>query len=173
MSVLDRFEVMEVPRTFSIAEVRLLKNRLSFNLSAASEIGYPAYVRVFISHDRTQIALQPCEKTTPNACVFFTAETAARKRRRAISVGNRALTTLIKSWMGWDLNQPMIVPGIRFAEENVIIFDLLQAHAKDSRGSDASLCVVPVPAAPFYQIPKNFRVPENPSVICAEGRVIV
>lgn len=41
MSILDNFDVVGVPRTFSIAEVRILKNRISFNLATASEIGYP------------------------------------------------------------------------------------------------------------------------------------
>lgn len=57
MSILDGFDVVEVPRTFSIAEVKILKNKLSFNVSAASELGYPPFVRIFISHDKTQIAL--------------------------------------------------------------------------------------------------------------------
>ena len=68
MSILDNFDVVGVPRTFSIAEVRILKNRISFNLATASEIGYPPFVRLFISRDKTQIALQPCAKETPNAC---------------------------------------------------------------------------------------------------------
>ena len=38
MSILDNFDVVGVPRTFSIAEVRILKNRISFNLATASEI---------------------------------------------------------------------------------------------------------------------------------------
>lgn len=70
MSILDGFDVVEVPRTFSIAEVKILKNKLSFNVSAASELGYPPFVRISISHDKTQIALQPCEKTTQNAMKF-------------------------------------------------------------------------------------------------------
>ena len=70
MSILDNFDVVGVPRTFSIAEVRILKNRISFNLATASEIGYPPFVRLFISRDKTQIALQPCAKETPNAMKF-------------------------------------------------------------------------------------------------------
>ena len=54
MSILDNFDVVGVPRTFSIAEVRILKNRISFNLATASEIGYPPFVRLFISRDKTQ-----------------------------------------------------------------------------------------------------------------------
>lgn len=52
MSILDNFDVVGVPRTFSIAEVRILKNRISFNLATASEIGYPPFVRLFISRDK-------------------------------------------------------------------------------------------------------------------------
>lgn len=79
MSILDNFEVFEVSRTFSVAEVRILKNKISFNIPAASELGYPAFVRVFISRDKTQIALQPCDRTTQNAMKFFTADVAAKK----------------------------------------------------------------------------------------------
>ena len=110
MSILDDFDVVEVPRTFSIAEVRVLKNKISFNVSAASELGYPPFVRVFISHDKTQIALQPCDKTTQNAMKFFTAETAEKKHKRTIGVGNKALATLIKSGMGWEMAQPVCAP---------------------------------------------------------------
>ena len=173
MSVLDRFEVVEVPRTFSIAEARILKNRVSFNLCTASELGYPLFVRIFISHDRSQIALQPCDKTTPNAMKFFTAEAARHRRKKAISVGNRALTTLIKSSMRWEMEKPAIVPGVRFAEENVIIFDLKQAHEK-GKGctSSTSLCTLPVPAAPFYQVSSAYFAEGEADMIQAEGRVV-
>lgn len=61
MSILDGFDVVEVPRTFSIAEVKILKNKLSFNVSAASELGYPPFVRIFISHDKNVILCYPDE----------------------------------------------------------------------------------------------------------------
>lgn len=157
MSILDDFDVIEVPRTFSIAEVRILKNKISFNVSAASELGYPPFVRVFISHDKTQLALQPCDKMAPNAMRFFTADTGRKKKQRAIGVGNKALATLIKSGMGWSMVQTIVAPGIRFTEENVIIFDLKQANAVGNKGSTATgLCVIPRPAAPFFQIPSEY-----------------
>ena len=63
-SILDDFQVLEVPRTFSIAEVKIMKNKISFNVMTASELAYPGFIRLFISDDRTQLALQPCEKET-------------------------------------------------------------------------------------------------------------
>ena len=161
MSILDNFDVVSVPRTFSIAEVRILKNRISFNLSTASEIGYPTFVRLFLSRDRSQIALQPCERETPNAMRFFTTEMTDQKgkyKKRCISIGNKALTTLLKAGIHCDMSVPLRAPGVRFAEDNVIIFDLNQS--RDERTIDKSeetgLCVRPVPAYPFATLPSTY-----------------
>nr|DAJ59279.1 MAG TPA: hypothetical protein [Caudoviricetes sp.] len=156
MSILDNFDVIGVPRTFSIAEVRILKNRLSFNLAAASEMGYPGFVRLFISRDKSQVALQPCNKETPNAMKFFTQDIAAKKKR-TLPVGNRALVALIKTGMGVGADVPLRAPGVRFAEEDVIIFDLKQA-TPFVRGQEAStgLCVIPTPAVPFREVPADY-----------------
>ena len=173
MSILDDFDVVEVPRTFSIAEVRVLKNKISFNVSAASELGYPPFVRVFISHDKTQIALQPCDKTTQNAMKFFTAETAEKKHKRTIGVGNKALATLIKSGMGWEMAQPVCAPGVRFSEENVIIFDLKQAQmCGRKQAGGTGLCLVPRSAAPFFAVPAQYFSGEDVVVIDSDGEVV-
>ena len=156
MSILDNFDVIGVPRTFSIAEVRILKNRLSFNLAAASEMGYPRCVRLFISRDKSQVALQPCTKETPNAMKFFTQDMAAKKKR-ALPVGNRALVALIKTGMGVGADVPIRAPGVRFAEEDVIIFDLKQAtQIQKGQVQETGLCVIPVPASPFQEIPADY-----------------
>lgn len=158
---------------FSIAEVRILKNKISFNVSAASELGYPAFVRVFISHDKTQIALQPCDKTTTNAMKFFTTDNTKRRKKRTIGVGNKALAALIKSGMGWDMAQPVIAPGIRFSEENVIIFDLKQANLSGRKDSPSNgLCLVPRLAAPFFQVPSEYFSNDKTVVVDTDGRVI-
>lgn len=174
MSVLDNFDVIEAPRTYSIAEVRILKNRISFNIATASEIGYPAFVRVFISHDKTQLALQPCDKTASNAMRFFTLDGEGKKKRRSIGVGNRALATMIKSGMGWDMSQAISVPGVRFTEENVIIFDMKQAAMPGEKVSgETGLCVIPRPAAPFWQLPSQYFGASREIVLDADGRMVV
>lgn len=155
-SILENFEVIEVPRNFSIAEVRVLKNGISFNLSAASELGYPAFVRVFISKDKTQLALQPCEKVAQNAMRFFNVEDATKKKKKTISVGNRALAALIKSGMGWSMDTPMRAPGIRFSEENCIIFDLNQASLPGACDVEMALAVIPQPAIPFVPVSTEY-----------------
>lgn len=160
MSVLDNFDVVGVPRTFSIAEVRILKNRLSFNLATASEIGYPPFVRLFISRDKTQIALQPCTKETPNAMKFFTSDSMkeGKRKKRMIPIGNRALTALVKSGMGVEMGLPLRAPGVRFADEGVIIFDLKQATdmTRPNPNTETGLCLVPTPALPFFEMPSSY-----------------
>lgn len=159
MSILDNFDVVGVPRTFSIAEVRILKNRISFNLATASELGYPPFVRLFVSRDKTQIALQPCTKEMPNAMKFFTEDIVkGRKTKRyMIPVGNRALTALVKSGIGVDMNTPLKAPGVRFAEEDVVIFDLKQSHdMRIPQPGEKGLCVVPTPAYPFMEVPITY-----------------
>ena len=163
MSILDGFDVVKATRTFSISEVRVLKNRVSFNVCSASELGYPAFVRMFISKDKTQIALQPCEKIKPNAMKFFTIDGESNKKIKRIGVGNRALATLIKSGIGWDSEEPVCAPGIRFPDENVIIFDLKQAYTKDDHVGNR-MYLVPTPSTPFYLIPPEF-FPDNHSVV--------
>ena len=160
MSILDNFDVVGVPRTFSIAEVRILKNRISFNLATASEIGYPPFVRLFISRDKTQIALQPCAKETPNAMKFFTSDSTkdGKPKKRMIPVGNRALTALVKAGIGVEMNVPLKAPGVRFADEGVIIFDLKQATDMNQPNActETGLCLIPTPAYPFVEMPSVF-----------------
>ena len=160
MSILDNFDVVGVPRTFSIAEVRILKNRISFNLATASEIGYPPFVRLFISRDKTQIVLQPCAKETPNAMKFFTSDFTkdGKQKKRMIPVGNRALTALVKAGIGVEMNIPLRAPGVRFADEGVIIFDLKQATDinKPNGAAETGLCLVPKPAFPFCEMPSLY-----------------
>ena len=164
MSILDNFDVVGVPRTFSIAEVRILKNRISFNLATASEIGYPPFVRLYISRDKTQITLQPCTnvffKAMKNNFFFFSSVSTkdGKPKKRMIPVGNRALTALVKAGIGVEMNVPLKAPGVRFADEGVIIFDLKQATDMNQPNActETGLCLIPTPAYPFVEMPSGY-----------------
>lgn len=155
--ILKGENVVPVP---SVDEVRILKNRISFNLATASEIGYPPFVRLFISRDKTQIALQPCAKETPNAMKFFTSDSTkdGKPKKRMIPVGNRALTALVKAGIGVEMNVPLKAPGVRFADEGVIIFDLKQATDMNQPNActETGLCLIPTPAYPFVEMPSGY-----------------
>lgn len=104
---------------------------------------------------------------------FFTMENTNGKKRRTIGVGNKALATLIKAGMGWEMDKPVCAPGVRFSEENVIIFDLNQASfAEKKSNGETGLCLVPRPAIPFYQIPSEYFSGGNQVVIDVNGTEI-
>ncbi len=155
-SILDDFQVLEVPRTFSIAEVKIMKNKISFNVMTASELAYPGFIRLFISDDRTQLALQPCEKETPNAVKFYTQDRTSKKRR-SIPVGNRALVKLVRDSMKLVSDGVIVVPGVRYSDEQVILFDLKQAYLQGQKTkAERRTCFVPKVAEVFHEIPKEF-----------------
>lgn len=117
-------------------------------------------VRLFISRDKTQIALQPCAKETPNAMKFFTSDSTkdGKPKKRMIPVGNRALTALVKAGIGVEMNVPLKAPGVRFADEGVIIFDLKQATDMNQPNActETGLCLIPTPAYPFVEMPSGY-----------------
>lgn len=117
-------------------------------------------MRLFISRDKTQIALQPCAKETPNAMKFFTSDSTkdGKPKKRMIPVGNRALTALVKAGIGVEMNVPLKAPGVRFADEGVIIFDLKQATDMNQPNActETGLCLIPTPAYPFVEMPSGY-----------------
>lgn len=71
------------------------------------------------------------------------------------------------------MNKVIHAPGIRFAEENVIIFDLKQAYEKGSRGAgETGLCVIPQMAHPFYNVPAQYFQDRQDDVIETQCEVL-
>lgn len=163
MSILDGFEMVEIQRNFSVSQMSVLKNGLSFNMFTASEMGYPEYVHVYINKSKTQIAIMPCQQTDRNAMRFFTAKIAALKRPKKIRVGNKALAAFVRDGLGLESGKVYSVPGIRITQEGVVLFDLTQCRSdQDEKG--LSVCTVLRPRAPFYQVPSSvFSVSETVS----------
>lgn len=79
-------------------------------------------------------------------------------KKRMIPVGNRALTALVKAGIGVEMNVPLKAPGVRFADEGVIIFDLKQATDMNQPNActETGLCLIPTPAYPFVEMPSGY-----------------
>lgn len=56
------------------------------------------------------------------------------------------------------LNVPLKAPGVRFADEGVIIFDLKQATDMNQPNActETGLCLIPTPAYPFVEMPSGY-----------------
>lgn len=156
MSILDEFDVLEVPQRFSIAELRVMKNNLSFNLYTASELGYPPYVRTYISKDRTVLAIKGVQTAAKGVLPFFEADTSSKKRR-AIRTGCRNVCMLFKKNLGWSLDEPMIVSASRFGSENVLVFDMKEAYRKGEKNQiRIRPQIIKKVDQPFYPLPPDF-----------------
>lgn len=55
-------------------------------------------------------------------------------------------------------NVPLKAPGVRFADEGVIIFDLKQATDMNQPNActETGLCLIPTPAYPFVEMPSGY-----------------
>ena len=91
---------------------------------------------------------------------FFTSDSTkdGKPKKRMIPVGNRALTALVKAGIGVEMNVPLKAPGVRFADEGVIIFDLKQATDMNQPNActETGLCLIPHPAYPFVEMPSGY-----------------
>jgi hypothetical protein len=56
------------------------------------------------------------------------------------------------------MNVPLKAPGVRFADEGVIIFDLKQATDMNQPNActETGLCLIPTPAYPFVEMPSGY-----------------
>ena len=100
---------------------------VTFNKSVTMKLDYPEYVLLLINPNTQQIALQVCEKETPNATAYY-----RKKKNEILSVrwNGKDLLNTIEGITGWKLTQESYrVEGILYPEERAMIFDLTKATA--------------------------------------------
>ena len=127
MSVLERFKLVELitTRTESIATF-MSGNQIKFNSATFVDLGYPAYIQIFIEEKGKQFAIKACKEGDPNA-IKFSKPAAEQKYPIKISCG--AAANVVRKIMGWANDASWNVPGAIFADEGVIIYSLEQAFA--------------------------------------------
>lgn len=162
MSLLDTFTLYELPRNFSLAELRITKTRMSVNQLSASEMHYPACIRVFVSADRTQMAIQPCQPTDNGAVKFLPAnfhEPTRKRQLKSFRIGNQTLLRFIKSNMNWAENVRMKVIGEYHPEENILLFDFTRAIPADKQPTGLMQATAINPARQFVPVPAKLLQP--------------
>lgn len=162
MSLLDNFTLYELPRNFSLAELRITKTRMSVNQLSASEMHYPACIRVFVSADKTQMAIQPCQPTENGAVRFLPANFNAPSRKRqpkSFKIGNKTLLHFIKSNMNWDENVRLKVVGEYHPEEDILLFDFTRAVPIDQQTTGLVQVTAINPARQFVPVPTRLLQP--------------
>ena len=132
MSVLEKFKLVELitTRTDSIATF-MKGNLIKFNNATCADLGYPAYVQLFVEEKGKQFAIKTCREDAPNAIKF---SKPAAEQKYPIKITCAPAANAVRRIMGWDNDASWNLPGAIFAEEGVIIYSLEQAFEPSPKG---------------------------------------
>jgi len=126
MSVLEKFKLVELITTRTDAVATFVTgNQIKFNSATHVDLGYPAYIQLFVDEKGKQFAIKACKENDPNAVKF---SKPAGEQRYPIKITCAPAANAVRKVMEWAPEQGMNVPGAIFADEGVIIFALEQAY---------------------------------------------
>lgn len=137
--MLERFTVIDLVQTRSASVANVSGNYIKFNLQTAAELGYPSFVQFLYLEKKQQFGIRACKEDAPNAVPF---SKPAGQQKGPIRISLPAVTSLIRRMAGWDAEQAWNIPGIYFAEDNGLVYDVRTAvepmhRASRKRGTPA------------------------------------
>lgn len=136
MSVLEKFKLVELITTRTDAVATFVTgNQIKFNAATFTDLGFPAFVQLFVEEKGKQFAIKVCKETDPQAIAF---SKPAGEQRYPIKITCAPAAMAVRKIMVWDSNASWNVPGAIFADEGVIIFSLEQAYAPVPKGGWAA-----------------------------------
>ena len=124
--MLEKFTVIDLVKTRSASIVTFVGNTVKFNTQTAAELRYPPFVQLLSNPKDKQFAVRACNEEDPNAVPFSKPE---GKQIYQIKIGCTAAVDIARKMAGWTPAEDWNVPGIFFADENAIIYDLSTAFA--------------------------------------------
>ncbi|WP_251545319.1 hypothetical protein [Limosilactobacillus caecicola] len=122
---LDNFKPLKVVSGGNTLTIS--KNGLSFSQAAIFTLGKPEYVKVLISRQDKEIAIQITDESDADKTRFY------RKRNKNFSVrwNSASLKSIISNLMAWDLSKHTYkINGKFISEDNLLLFDLKEAIVK-------------------------------------------
>lgn len=132
MSILDNFKLVELITTRTDAVVTFAGgNNIKFNSATHIDLGYPAYIQLFVDEKGKKFAIKVCKENDPQAMKY---SKPAGEQKYPIKLTCAPAAKAVRKIMGWDDDTGMNVPGAIFHDEGVIIFALEQAYPVASKG---------------------------------------
>ena len=118
-------------RAVTNAEVRICPTKIDFNAIAAVEMGYPAFVRIYISSDASKMIVIACNKGEKHAIPFYmeqlSKKTGAVLKNAPIHIRDVGLARGIRQKMKWTTGTYRC-SALRFDEKpDTLFFDLSTA----------------------------------------------
>lgn len=135
MSVLDKFTVVDLIKTRSASVATIAGNILKFNNQTAAELNFAPFIQVLVNPKDKQFAIRACKEDAPNALPFSKPE---GEQKYPIKISTAVVTDLIRKMAGWAVEDNWNVPGIYFADELALIYDVSAAYKPAAKGGWAS-----------------------------------
>lgn len=136
MSILDKFTVIDLIKTRSASVATVYGHYLKFNAQTAAELHYPEYVQLLISVKDKQLAIRACKEDAPNALPFSKPE---GEQKTPIKFNTIAVVDMIRKMADWKAEENWNIPGVYFAEDNAIVYDVKAATRPVSKGGGWSV----------------------------------
>ena len=121
MSVLDKFTVIDLIKTRSDSVATIAGSILKFNNQTATELHYAPYIQVLINPKDKQFAIRACKEDAPNAIPFSKPE---GEQKYQIKISAAAVVDMIRKMANWSAEDNWNVPGIFFADELALVYDV-------------------------------------------------
>jgi len=113
--------------SFSTSQMRISTSTLSFNITAAAELGYPETVCLLATADGRGLAIQanPKDNFAQLALPFYDEK---KGRRTLTKITDRAFVRALRRELGWQDNMSRRANGILYRNISLLFFDLTNAE---------------------------------------------
>lgn len=129
--MLEKFTVIDLIKTRSASICTFTGTILKFNNQTAQELQYPEYIQCLIDHKSKQFAIRVCKEDTPQSLKFSKPE---GEQKYPIKISQAAVSDMVRKLMNWTPDDNWNVPGIYFADEQAIVYNLESAYAPKAKG---------------------------------------
>ena len=117
MSILEKFTVIDLIKTRSASVATITGNVLKFNNQTAAELHFAPYIQVLINPKDKQFAIRGCKEDAPNAVPFSKPE---GEQKYQIKISAAAVVDMIRKMANWSAEDNWNIPGIYFAEDDMM-----------------------------------------------------
>jgi len=131
MSILEKFTVVDLIKTRSASVATITGNAIKFNIQTAAELHYPSHIQILVNPKDKQFAIRPCKEDAPNAVAFSKPK---EEQKYAIKITNVTVTDLFRKMAGWNAADNWNVPGVFFADDMALVYDVSAAFKPSAKG---------------------------------------
>lgn len=121
MSVFDKFTVIDLIKTRSESVATISGNYIKFNIQTAKELHYPLFVQLLVNPKEKQFGIRVCNEDAPNAVAFSKPK---GEQRYSIKISAVTMVDMLRKMANWGTGETWNVPGVYFAADGGIIYDL-------------------------------------------------